>query len=98
TVPTLAEPRGAGAHDAGSPSAASGDAAPVVLHWDVLDLWQEVLDGIAAAARTGTVRSIGVDTWAVDYGLLGADGALLGSPVHYRDGRTDGLADEFFAQ
>lgn len=71
---------------------------PGVLHWDVLDLWREVLDGIAAAGRTGTVRSVGVDTWAVDYGLLGADGALLGSPVHYRDARTDGLADEFFAQ
>jgi rhamnulokinase len=36
------------------------------------------------------VDSIGIDSWAVDYGLLDASGALLGNPVHYRDGRTDG--------
>lgn len=32
---------------------------------------------------------MGIDSWAVDYGLLDADGALIGNPVHYRDGRTE---------
>jgi rhamnulokinase len=36
------------------------------------------------------VDGIGIDSWAVDYGLLDATGALLGNPVHYRDSRTDG--------
>jgi rhamnulokinase len=36
---------------------------------------------------------IGVDSWAVDYALVDDDGALLGNPVHYRDARTDGVAD-----
>ncbi|MGW4007313.1 rhamnulokinase, partial [Streptomyces nigra] len=48
-----------------------------------------VLDGLRAA---GPVDSVGIDSWAVDYGLLDADGALLGNPVHYRDARTDGVA------
>ncbi|GAA4251262.1 rhamnulokinase family protein [Dactylosporangium darangshiense] len=62
------------------------------LHWDVLALYRGVLDGLAAA---GPVDSVGIDSWAVDYGLLDADGVLLGNPVHYRDSRTDGVSDRF---
>ena len=66
------------------------------LHWDVLALWSGITDGLRAAARAGPVRSVGVDTWAVDYGLLDDDGMLLGNPVHYRDVRTDGVPERFF--
>ncbi|OEU92076.1 carbohydrate kinase [Streptomyces abyssalis] len=59
------------------------------LHWDILALHQGVLDGLR---RAGPVASVGVDSWAVDYGLLDADGVLLGNPVHYRDARTEGMA------
>lgn len=65
------------------------------LHWDILALYRGVLDGLHAA---GPVASIGIDTWAVDYGLLDATGALLGNPVHYRDGRTDGVGDRVAKQ
>ncbi len=41
-----------------------------------------------AGRRFPGIRSVGVDTWAVDYGLLGADGRLLGNPYCYRDART----------
>ncbi|WP_229402910.1 rhamnulokinase [Micromonospora okii] len=58
------------------------------LHWDILALFKGVLHGLRAA---GPVNSLGIDTWAVDYGLLDASGALLGNPVHYRDARTDGV-------
>jgi rhamnulokinase len=58
------------------------------LHWDVLALWAGVLDGLRAAGReAGRVDGVGIDSWAVDVGLLDADGALLGNPVHYRDDR-----------
>jgi rhamnulokinase len=58
------------------------------LHWDVLGLYAGVLDGLRAAGRdAGRLDGVGIDSWAVDYGLLDADGALLGNPVHYRDTR-----------
>lgn len=69
------------------------------LHWDILALYRGVLEGLR---RAGPVDGIGIDSWAVDYGLLDATGALLGNPVHYRDARTDGVAalvpeDELYA-
>ncbi|MEU8106466.1 rhamnulokinase family protein [Nonomuraea muscovyensis] len=60
------------------------------LHWDVLGLYREILDGLR---RAGPAESIGIDSWAVDYGLLDGDGRLIGNPVHYRDGRTAGLTE-----
>ncbi|MGP3916162.1 rhamnulokinase [Nonomuraea sp. 10N515B] len=60
------------------------------LYWDILGLYREILAGLRAA---GPVSSIGVDSWAVDYGLLDESGALLGNPVHYRDDRTQGVAE-----
>jgi rhamnulokinase len=69
------------------------------LHWDILALYRGVLEGLAAAGRTvGKVDSVGIDSWAIDYGLLDADGALLGNPVHYRDGRTDGVVDRVLGE
>ncbi|KMS70120.1 carbohydrate kinase [Streptomyces leeuwenhoekii] len=69
---------------------------PEGLRWDVLALYAGVLDGLRAAGSRcgGRIDSVGIDSWAVDYGLLDADGALLGNPVHYRDGRTEGVAEK----
>ena len=67
---------------------------PEGLRWDILSLYAGVLDGLRAA---GQVDSVGIDSWAVDYGLLDADGALLGNPVHYRDARTEGVAEKVWA-
>jgi rhamnulokinase len=63
------------------------------LHWDILALYQGMLDGIRAAGRLagGRLDGIGIDSWAVDYGLLDETGALIGNPVAYRDRRTDGV-------
>ncbi len=67
------------------------------LHWDVLRLWQEMLATLAkAAADPGDLGSVGVDTWGVDFALLGRDGALLGNPRHYRDPCTENIMDEAF--
>jgi rhamnulokinase len=64
------------------------------LHWDVLWLWAGVLHGLRLARRGGELSSVGIDSWAVDYALLDADGQLLANPVHYRDTRTDGVVDD----
>ena len=66
------------------------------LHWDLLGQWSHVLAGLrtAGARVDDRIESIGVDTWGVDFGLLGKDDVLLGNPYHYRDSRTDGMMDQ----
>ncbi|GAC1568745.1 MAG: rhamnulokinase family protein [Ktedonobacteraceae bacterium] len=67
------------------------------LYWNVLDLWQEIINGLRKArALCGNLDSVGVDTWGVDYALLDAQGFLLGMPFHYRDRRTDGIMEQVF--
>jgi len=67
------------------------------LHWDILSLYREVTQGLAAAAAGTSLASAGIDSWGVDYGLLDSGGALLGNPVHYRDPRTDGAVERVLA-
>jgi rhamnulokinase len=58
------------------------------LRWDWPRLIAALEEGIVAGMADGPVASIGVDTWAVDYGLLDRRGELIGSPYSYRDERT----------
>jgi rhamnulokinase len=70
---------------------------PTGLYWDTLRLFYEILEGLRAAARlTGRLESVAIDTWGVDFGLIGADGALIDNPRHYRDPRTVGLPEKMF--
>lgn len=68
------------------------------LHWDLLRLFAEAKQGLAEAAKRhgAEIEGIGVDTWGVDFGLIGRDHVLLGNPYHYRDSRTDGMMEEAF--
>ena len=69
------------------------------LRWDLTALYEQVLVGLTAlAARYPDVVSLGIDTWAVDYGLLDADGRLLAEPVAYRDDRTAAVLDDVHAR
>src|SRR5665811_335839 len=69
------------------------------LYWDTLRLWHEIERGLAIAGRERKLRldGIGVDTWGVDFGLIGRDGSLVASPMHYRDARNDGMLEKTFA-
>ncbi|MFP7833615.1 rhamnulokinase [Marisediminicola sp. LYQ134] len=58
------------------------------LHWNILELYRDVVAGVATAARDEPgLSSIGIDSWAVDYALM-RGGRMLSTPYHYRDERT----------
>lgn len=69
------------------------------LYWDFPALFQDMKEGLKmAAAQYGSrIRSIGIDTWGVDFGFVDGHGDLIGLPVCYRDQRTNGLPDSYFA-
>ncbi len=70
---------------------------PSGLYWDSLRLFHEICQGIRAARQTATeLEGIGIDTWGVDFGLLGPDGELLQNPRHYRDPRTNAISQRVF--
>lgn len=66
------------------------------MYWDVLRLFFEIKAGITKALGEGGFDAIGIDTWGVDFGLLDNKGNLLANPVHYRDTRTEGIAEKVF--
>ncbi|MEG1158667.1 MAG: rhamnulokinase, partial [Christensenellaceae bacterium] len=59
------------------------------MFWDALRLFYEIKKGISKAVNDGGFDMIGIDTWGVDFGLIGFDGQMLENPIHYRDSRTD---------
>ena len=65
------------------------------LHWDAPSLWFEVRKALALVEQL-QLSGIGVDTWGVDYALLGERGELLQNPYHYRDRRTQNAMEEVF--
>jgi rhamnulokinase len=63
------------------------------LRWDWDRLVAEMERGLDHARSRGPLASIGIDTWAIDYGLLDAGGELVEAPVSYRDQRTAGYRE-----
>jgi rhamnulokinase len=69
------------------------------LNWDILRVYNDVLDGLRAAAReAGDVDSVAVDSWAVDFALIDSKGRLVQNPVHYRDARRAGAMEGVLAR
>ena len=73
------------------------------LRWDFAKILNEIKTGLCSAGERARqlgqgVRSIGVASWGVDYGLIDAEGKLLEDPICYRDSRTQGVMDEVFAR
>src|SRR5207248_2063849 len=73
------------------------------LRWDLPKIFADIKEGLREAAARARelereIQSIGVDSWAVDYGLIDAEGHLVELPVCYRDERTHGVMEEVFAR
>lgn len=60
--------------------------------WDMDNLWNGILGGLKACKELGKIpKTVGIDTWAVDFVLLDENDNLVGDAVAYRDGRTQGM-------
>lgn len=66
------------------------------LYWNILGIFVEIKAGLAKAAGLETPESIGIDSWAVDFGLLDQEGVLISNPYSHRDPRTEGMIEQAF--
>ena len=62
------------------------------LCWDISLLYEHVLEGLRECYRKGIVpKSLGIDTWGVDFVLLDKQNRIVGDTVSYRDSRVEGI-------
>lgn len=62
------------------------------LFWDVDSIFGEIVTGLEKCAGLiggGNLRSVGIDTWGVDYVLLDNEGEIIQPVYAYRDSRTE---------
>ena len=65
--------------------------------WNLKGLFKEIKNGIRKCKEVGKIpKTIGIDTWAVDFVLLDENDEILGNTVSYRDDRTEGYMDKAF--
>ena len=56
------------------------------LYWDILRLFSELKEGILISQKNyKNIKSLGVDTWGVDFALFDKNGKMISNPQHYRD-------------
>ena len=67
------------------------------LYWDFLRLFSDLKSGLAFAAKKyKDIKSMGIDTWGVDFGIIDKNGALIANPVNYRDKHRNSMPDEVY--
>ena len=65
-------------------------------YWDIHALYFEIIRGLKeVASRELTITSIGIDTWGVDFVMIGDDSAILRNPRAYRDPITFEAMDDY---
>ena len=65
-------------------------------YWDIYTLYFEIIRGLKEVAQRGLkITSIGIDTWGVDFVMIGDDGAILRNPRAYRDPITFDAMDDY---
>ena len=69
-----------------------------ILRWDADRLFEDAVAGLRVAAENGSLSSVAADSWAVDFGLVDADGRLIRAPVHYRDTRRADAVESVYSK
>ena len=65
-------------------------------YWDIYALYFEIIRGLKEVVQRGIeITSIGIDTWGVDFVMIGDDGAILRNPRAYRDPITFDAMDDY---
>ena len=65
--------------------------------WDIDYLFNQVLMGLKKCKELNKIpKTIGIDTWAVDYVLIDEEGNRIGDSISYRDNRTNGIDKEVY--
>ena len=65
-------------------------------YWDIYALYFEIIRGLKEVAQRGIeITSIGIDTWGVDFVMIGEDNAILRNPRAYRDPITFDAMDDY---
>ncbi len=65
--------------------------------WNIYSLFENLKKGLIAANKEdASITSIGIDTWGVDFALIGKDGSIMGAPYAYRDPQTVGIPEKLF--
>ncbi len=66
-------------------------------YWNIYALYEDILQGLTEAGkREVEIRSIGIDTWGVDFAFVAEDGTLCSLPRAYRDPYTNGAPEAYF--
>ena len=69
------------------------------LYWDLFYLYHQITESLKNIKSEGlSIRSLGIDTWGVDFVCFGKDGEPLRMPYSYRDAHTFGAPERFFSK
>jgi rhamnulokinase len=63
--------------------------------WNIEKITSEIIFGINKALKESEIKisSIGIDSWGVDFVLVGKNGKPVEDPISYRDSRTEGMKE-----
>lgn len=67
------------------------------LCWNIEMLFREIKLGMKKCKEIGKVpKSVGIDTWGVDFLLLDENDEVIGNTISYRDKRTKGMDEKVY--
>lgn len=65
------------------------------IYTDIFSMYDNICEAVTKLGRSGVqIRSLGVDAWSTDYGIINSDGKLIGLPYFYRDSRISGVLED----